>query len=444
MNIDGHQLQPKFSFGGKPEVTVLDSGPASLDIRGTSHTCEAEVNLRFAPEPRLAIDVRVPFGNWSFCDLDQISNLKFRNRSIEGFASAAHVEGDSGDFLVSWVSKNEPILGRGDDSTEMVRVVFHLFNFTPFIGSKGKSAQKGKGTTVLEGVDFEAAGWDVDLWSTPDTREQFERLKAEGGFRLTHVGSIKRTDGGTFSGGDVSDFLGGLRLFFSFAKGCWCYPVCPVGFDEAGTRVWESWLSPRGRWRSPLTWFDPHHPEQLVELFPKFMDRWNDENWRKALNDSTYWYLNANDNGRGIDAGIILSQAALERLGFEFCVVERRLLEREGFKKLWASDKFRLLFSTLRIPLDIPDETPDLQRLSIKNQMNWLDAPHALTGIRNSLVHPEKIHSAPLGKACPNAWKLSLWYLEMSMLAICGYSGPYANRLKQHWVGQIEDVPWSE
>jgi predicted HTH transcriptional regulator len=106
-------------------------------------------------------------------------------------------------------------------------------------------------------------------------------------------------------------------------------------------------------------------------------------------------------------------------------VKEKKLLTLKGFKDLWASDKFRLLFSSLGIPLDIPPATPALQGLASSGQMNWIDAPHSLTEIRNSLVHPEHKHRGQLGTAFHEAWNLGLWYLEMGILAVCGYSGTY-------------------
>jgi hypothetical protein len=172
------------------------------------------------------------------------------------------------------------------------------------------------------------------------------------------------------------------------------------------------------------------------------MKRLVDDDWREALHEVIYWYLNANFSSRGIDAGIILTQAAIERLSYEYAVKERRFLTAKGFKDLWASDKFRLLFSSLGIPLEIPGETPELQRLAGNSQMKWLDAPHALTEIRNSLVHPEYKRRGQFGSVYYEAWNLGLWCLEMSLLALCGYSGTYGNRLKRRRVGQVEDVPW--
>ena len=156
---------------------------------------------------------------------------------------------------------------------------------------------------------------------------------------------------------------------------------------------------------------------ELATLFPGFMKRWVNDDWREALHEVIYWYLNANHSSRGIDAGIILTQAAIERLSYEFSVKDRRLLTVNGFKALWASDKFRLLFSSVNIPLDIPAETSELQQLAGNSQINWTDAPHALTEIRNSLVHPEHRRRGQVDSTDDEAWNLGLWYLEMGILS---------------------------
>jgi hypothetical protein len=171
------------------------------------------------------------------------------------------------------------------------------------------------------------------------------------------------------------------------------------------------------------------------------MNRCKQDDWREAIHEIIYWYLNANLSSRGIDAGIILTQAAIERLSYEYAVKDKRLLSVNGFKDLCASDKYRLLFSLLKIPIEIPKETPALEKLA--NKFNWIDAPQALTEIRNSLVHPEHKKRGQLSSAYYEAWNLDLWYLEMGVLAICDYLGTYGNRLKRKWVGQVEDIPWA-
>ncbi|MBI4830973.1 MAG: hypothetical protein HY801_05345 [Candidatus Lindowbacteria bacterium] len=123
----------------------------------------------------------------------------------------------------------------------------------------------------------------------------------------------------------------------------------------------------------PMSWFDPNHCEELVNLFPGFLAKWQDVNWHEALREAIYWYLNANYTPRGIDAGIILSQAAIERLSYSYSVENNKLISSKGFKDLWASDKLRLLFSSLGLPLEIP---PLLTKLSdLAKKCSWIDAP---------------------------------------------------------------------
>lgn len=102
-----------------------------------------------------------------------------------------------------------------------------------------------------------------------------------------------------------------------------------------------------------------------------------------------------------------------------------------------------MLFSSLDIPIDIPSSLPELQKLA--KQFNWIDAPHAITEIRNSLVHPEHKRRGQISGAFFPAWNLGQWYLELALLRICEYSGTYGNRLiLQRWVGNVEPVPWQK
>ena len=122
--------------------------------------------------------------------------------------------------------------------------------------------------------------------------------------------------------------------------------------------------------------------------------------------------------------------------------MEKAIISARGFKDIWASDRFRLLFSTLGLNQAIPSESVKMKQLSKNTKMNWLDSPHALTEIRNTLVHPDHNNRDQVNSILFEAWTLGLWYLELSILATCGYTGTYRSRLKNTWVGQVENVPW--
>ena len=323
----------------------------------------------------------------------------------------------------------------------MKSLVFHLFNFVNLSGTRSSKEENETSCHHPEHVDLICDEWDIELKSMSSTGDNIKTLENEGGYRLTHIGGIKKADGTAFSGKDADDCLKDLEFFLSFAKGGWCNPVCAVGFDADEKPVWESWSSPREPWHSPLSWFNPVDGSQLVTLFPGFMNTLtNNDGLREALREAIYWYLNTNNSSSRKDAGIILTQAGIERLSYEYSVKVKQLCSEGRYKKLWASDKFRLLFCFMKIPPHIPDETPELQRLA--DEFGWKeDAPRALTEVRNSLVHPGKRHRK-FKKAHFEAWNLGLWYLEMSILAVCGYSGTYHNRLKHRSAERIENVPW--
>jgi hypothetical protein len=447
MAVDNNIFEPAFNFEDAETTVLLNEIHPQVSIDGISYTGNGEVHLALLPRASICLHGSfqgIPSDNLLMIagGLKEIPYLSINNRQIEGFL--VEVGGDlaSEEMTFKWIPKSEPVDRMGDESTELKWVLFHLFNFTELMGTRRSSEQYGTRTQQIEHVDLSCGEWKVELKSLVATKDNFRVLKAQGGYRLTHIVCFEKEDGSTFSGKNACELLEGLRFFLSFAKGNWCEPICPVGFDASGNRAWESWSSPREPWHTSVSWFDPHHSLQLGTLFPGFMKRWQDDDWREALREILYWYVNANNSSRGIDAGIILTQAAIERLSYEYSVRYRRLLTVNGFKDLWASDKFRLLLSSMKIPLDIPGESSELQQLAGNSQMNWLDAPHALTEIRNSLVHPEHKRRGQLSVAYYEAWNMSLWYLEMGILALCGYSGSCRNRLKHRWVGQTENVPW--
>ncbi|KOF52774.1 hypothetical protein AD428_18035 [Achromobacter sp. DMS1] len=58
----------------------------------------------------------------------------------------------------------------------------------------------------------------------------------------------------------------------------------------------------------------------------------------------------------------------------------------------------------------------------------------------NKLVHP--VSKKQVADCFFDAWKLSLWYLELSVLALCGYDDAYTSRLTAKYVTESEKVPW--
>jgi len=431
-------LQPCYDFPKLNESILLSRIKASVIAKRKVKKVNAVAWLGLLPHARIEVHGALP---------KSLSHLDFNSTPISvkdtpGFLVRINIHSDGAKFI--WCPKKQPMIVIGTPSTKLTYIVFHIFNYKPIMGTRRSKEKDGNSTYMISHVDLKASGWNVELKSLKTSPCTFETLHETGGYGLSHVGCLRKEDGSRFHGKTAEKMLTVLRLFFSFSKGMWCNPCLAVGFDDKEKRVWEAWSSPHGHWAEPSSWFDPYHCDQLVSLFPGFLAKWENKNWQKALMEVIYWYLSSNCStlGRGIniDAGIILTQAAIERLSFEYAVRHKRLIEAEGFKKLKASDKFRLLFSSLDIAIDIPASLPELQKLA--KQLKWLDAPHAITEVRNTLVHPVNKRRGQFDEVFFPVWNLSQWYLELALLKICNYSGTYGNRLIQRYVGQVETVPW--
>lgn len=439
---------PILSIKNPNEPILLYKGNCRLHVGKSSFTEESKICLNFFPRPRIEIKMNFSI-NSNIPPIGPNSNdiyISIR-KSPKISVDCIFIQINKGTTL-KFTPTNEPIIIQGNKSTRIKSIIFHLYNFIGFIGPKRsrESVTTNSKTVVsiINHLDLFSEDWIIEIRSLPSTSNNLEILKQNGGYGLTHIGTIRKKKNKSYLVKDGQEILEALDYFLSFIKGVKCLPMLCAGYDKDREPVWESWNSPRDSWFDPpLSWFDLTISKELQDIFPGFMNRWKTKSWKKTFTDAIYWYLKSNLPFRGIDVGLILTQAAVERLSFEYAVNERKLISMEGFKKLRASDKLRLLFSSLDISLNIPKEMTSIAKIS--KIFKWIDAPHALTEIRNSLVHPDHKHQGKYDEVIFEAWNLSLWYLELTMLKLCGYLGTYSNRLNiPKWVGEVENVPWAK
>lgn len=432
-------LQAAFDFSGMPGAVVLHSAPAELRYRGSSYHASAEVRLR--PAPRFDVVVHCEFEAPSDVGIslvfreDREAALLLDGQLLEGF----HCRVTTTEVGVSldWRSSHEPFELGDPESTELSHAISHLFNFPMFVGPQHPAENVPLGFSQLL---LDAEGWRITLQELPDRRSHhaWERVKNEGLCLLTHVVEARRLDGSSFAVDDAKEQVLQLNQFLSFVKGSSCWPVFDVGFDIGGNRVWESFCAPR-LGEPPYSWCDMSRAGQIEDFYPLFVERFKaSEEWEDCFRHAIYFYNQANTGSGqpGVDAAVILAQSGLERLAYQLLVIDRRAISKEGFKKLWSSDVLRLMLSSLEIPMEIPVDLKAIAAAAPSRK--WKDGPHAITEIRNHLVHPDS--KRPAEGCYFDAWKLSLWYLELSMLAVCGFHGSYRNRLRQ---GRVEHVPWA-
>jgi len=64
--------------------------------------------------------------------------------------------------------------------------------------------------------------------------------------------------------------------------------------------------------------------------------------------------------------------------------------------------------------------------------------------LRNEVIHVKRSTKVRPREVWVQSWKLSIWYVEMVLLATFGFKGEYGSRLSwPRWVGQVERVPWA-
>ncbi len=303
----------------------------------------------------------------------------------------------------------------------------------------------------LRAALLDGGGWKVEIRRADPADKPSPQLKDTGGYLLTHAAELTRKDGSEFSDKELSDALECLHWFLSFGFGGRVGVGPVVAYDTARAMVWQQWglsACARGALDGVPCCFDRLHPEILSGVWPGFRRLWADTRWNQPLRHLLDWYLRANEGKLGLETGIILAPVALDLLAWMYCVHVRATTVREEFKKKPAAERFRLLASGLELPLTFPPSCGQLEKhdglRAGAGGAPW-DPMTAITRVRNSLVHPDPAQTFWPLEVYTQARNLALWYVEISILRLCGHNGNYANRLcLPHWTGAVEPVPFPQ
>ncbi len=423
------------------EVLLWDGGVRIVCPPAVEADFEGTISLVWLPTMRIAFDVACddfpdpPIGVGL-----RIAPLDAYPEDVEGVITRLTARFSHASAGTTATGHLTEMTFRGSGKAE--RVVFALANFPHYVG---ESVRHPSGAFASSRVLLEDDDWRITIDGVASLSEQIKLLRESGGFVITHVGEVIRRDSQPIDSSDIEPLLNALLRLFSFARGGWNAPLLATGMDGSGDRIWQQW----GPWLvdawSPVTnWFPCHQGGALSKVFGPFMERWNDSLWREALETVLYWYIQAN-NLRSPETSITLGQVGLELLGWVSLVQDRALVSPKEFDKLPAQDKLRLLLSDAGVPLAIPVELGELTSLAAVH--SWVDGPHAVTALRNALVHPSFKNRQRVLTSSPGARfeaaTLAVWYLELVLLRLFAYDGEYTNRITAQWAGDVERVPWA-
>lgn len=427
---------------GAPNRPVeIYRGKMRIQTEGWTCTGRGVLRLEYLPAPRIALRLNVDPSAIQPNLPTSITSLLSQAELFLGSSSNPIPVVVSGTTIGRTTTISGRLKGRTARGTgkDIQRIVFQLINFHDYLGSAIKLEQQlWKGRLFLR-----SAVYGVTLDSVPDLAQTTRSLRGTGGYAVTHVGLVERTDGNVFSPSDVRDIVEALFWFFSFARGFSSAPSLPVGLTSAGKRVWQDWFHPRAtRWGGWDSWFDETRAAALADIFSPFMGFWSDPTMREVLTSAIHWYIEANTVAGGVEGSIILVQAALELLATVIVVERMNIYSAKDFDKLRADQRITTLLDRCRIPTGLPFS------LTAVPVSTGLNGPSLLTTLRNALVHSKLPKRLALRNFSFDTrvelMKLGLWYVELVLLWLFDYKGDYLNRLNEdRWAGQVEPVPWA-
>ncbi len=443
-------IQPVYSTDKANRSIPLGCSHLTISCDGHTFACSGKAILRLQPRLRLVLNADIsgqPEAVFRLAMARGPVTVQYGSRARASKVLVMNSTWSAGPTVptgsAEFIPNPERLTICGDRRRRLSYLTFHVMNFPAFLSQgetvtdlryKSPSGQLQRlGRAVLE-----HAGWRIELQTLPNTDELIKQLQAEGGYAITHVGRLERTNGRTFWISQAESALKDLHRFLSFARGLWVPIVLPVGMDRKGNRVFEEWGGHLATaWEPRLSWFDEHNGQSLSELYPGFMDVLQDPDLGASVKAALYWYLRSNraGEGAGVDSGVILSQAALERLAAAY-LTNAGLLTRGN-----AADRFRRAFRHMRLPTAIPKEMSVISTTRRKGV--WTDLPDALVKVRNELTHSKPQLTVGVRRVVADIWNIAQWYIELCILRLSGYRGMYLNRLHRRRRRQVEQMPWA-
>jgi hypothetical protein len=268
-------------------------------------------------------------------------------------------------------------------------------------------------------------GWSIHLKETGDFVEGLPGTP--GAYAISQDAEVRRDGREMFSEADAVRILEALDYFLSLARGAWVGHVNVRGFNRIGRRLWERWETSRvdrsGRGRNWAADYDPEDedsavgdPMRLRDLWDGFLSMWQTEELNPTLRAMTSAYIETAAHTEA-EAGLLIGQVLLELLSWAIVVNDRMMVSAEGHDKLGAADRIRLLLAVIGMPGELGADSQAVGLARAAETMRWVDGPHAVTELRNALVHPVK--RKRLGSVLPEmmeeARDLTLQYAEAAM-----------------------------
>ncbi|MEG3440045.1 hypothetical protein V0288_23150 [Pannus brasiliensis CCIBt3594] len=240
---------------------------------------------------------------------------------------------------------------------------------------------------------FTYQNWRIYLSALEGGFELEEKLDAQGGYGVNHICMMKRLDNRKFNLNEAYEIIEAFIYYLSFVRGFWVAPLFVKGYDSEGNQILEEWRIPTikaSSWLSGNYSWCYIDSTEIIDTFPGFMKKWQDQTWREVIKNSIQWYIESFTHQNGYNTSIILIQSALENLSWIY-LSGNNFISPGSFQKLTVDDKIRLLIKSLQIELLPMSEEWEAIKLAKKHGWisTWLDSINLIGQIRNLIVHPK-------------------------------------------------------
>lgn len=401
---------------------------------------DTDLMYRWLPSPAVEFDGSVHLGyidlnsEWSIVkDGDIPFRAPIQITQVTPGPQASRVEG-----LIQ-----DP-LNLGGGPIEVLR--FSLVNFPSYLGESVKFEKDGRSGLAAGRLHLPSDQGLCQLDVIWDAEELRGLARKRGGFFISHVGRWLPADG-SMTLHEAESVLDMLHVWFGFLRGAWAGPLFPQGLRGKDI-VWRQFADWKLREsRNVPTWLPERRGLDLSDAFSGFARLWNGTIWRGPLRSAISWLTEANRPGISLETKVIIAQVALELLSWVRLVEDEKIYEYKTFDKMKASERIHKLLVNAHVPAEIPDHLVELTRLC--RESGFSSGPEVISGIRNKLVHATEQHRVGLstvnGLQFFECAQLAIQYIELVLLAICGYRGHYARRGWSGWKGDDEVLmPWSQ
>ena len=295
----------------------------------------------------------------------------------------------------------------GDSSISVDKIKFSIPNLYEI--HRGTLIKRTNLHTQPDRLILEDDIYIITIDKCSNYKERMEALDEYSGYYIQYNGEITIKKG-VMTHTNIKELFSCLNTFLTFLNGKKTSSLFIHGIFEEKI-IWTDFTPYMVDLHiNVLSWANISEITDFNTLWIEFRTLWQNEENKDFLKSLIHWYVESNKQKYLRDGAIILGQTALELVYNWWIVENKQMIIGDDAKDLSAANKIRLIISQLQISSKVPKAFTKLQELMSK------DAPEAIVGIRNSIVHSQAEKRSKLRSydniALYEALQVFIWYIE--------------------------------